>query len=232
MAEARAIFATVFRRLKPRTALPEVRVSFRPFANLNSSLRLADGRLEVRLSDLLEGAPASVLEALANILICKLYRQPVPAAAQARYRKFVNRKAVRRQLMLVRQARGRKQVDTPRGRHYNLEEIFQELNARYFLGFLAVPLLSWSRNRSRTMLGHFDPAHNTIIISRLFDGPQVPRYLLEYVMYHEMLHLKHPVEACLSGDRRRVHSRQFREEECRFAHYDAAQTALKQLLSN
>jgi hypothetical protein len=63
------IYARVFRELKPRTALPELRVEFCQFANANCFIKLEDGRLEVRMSDLLSGAPAPVMEALAHILL-------------------------------------------------------------------------------------------------------------------------------------------------------------------
>ena len=52
-------------------------------------------------------------------------------------------------------------------------------------------------------LGHYDPAHNAIVVSRVFDDARVPRYAVEYIVYHEMLHLKHPVK--LRGSRRCVH---------------------------
>src|ERR1035437_7024531 len=80
------LYARVFRELKPRTALPELRVEFRRFANADSFVRLEEGRLRVRISDLLEGAPAPVQEALAHILLCKLYRNPIPRASLRRYR--------------------------------------------------------------------------------------------------------------------------------------------------
>ena len=58
------IYARVFRELRPRTPLPDLRVEFRRFANADSFIRLENGRLEVRISDLLAGAPAPVMEAL------------------------------------------------------------------------------------------------------------------------------------------------------------------------
>jgi len=41
------------------------------------------------------------------------------------------------------------------------------LNGEFFDGLLGRPLLGWSRTASRGMLGHFDPSHNAIIISRI-----------------------------------------------------------------
>jgi len=76
------------------------------------------------------------------------------------------------------------------------------------------PQLTWSQNHARRSLGHYDPAHNAIVISRVFDQPRVPRYAVEYIVFHEMLHLKHPVR--LRGSRRCVHSREFLAEEKMF----------------
>src|SRR5262249_3473184 len=139
------IYARVFRELKPRTPLPELRVEFCRFANADSFIRLENGHLKVRISDLLEGAPAPGMEALAHILVGKLYRKPVARRYTHRYRLYLNRRDVRRQAQLVRQIRGRKFVSGPAGELRNLEEIFERLNAEYFNGLLGRPQLGWSR---------------------------------------------------------------------------------------
>jgi hypothetical protein len=235
------IYARVFRELKPRTALPELRVEFCRFANADSFIRLeagpamtgagpamtGAGLLHVRMSDLLSGAPAPVLEALAHILLGKLYRKAVPRLYSHRYRLYLNRKDFRRQAHLVRQSRGRKFISGPQGDHYNLEEVFERLSAQYFDGLMGRPRLGWSRRPSRSMLGHFDPSHNAIIISRIFDRPQVPALAVEYVMFHEMLHLRYPVDH--NGARRRVHTREFREAEKKFPQLKDAKEIFKRL---
>jgi hypothetical protein len=224
---AEEIYARVFRALKPRTPVPRLRIEFCRFANADSFIRLENGSLHVRISDLLEGAPAPVTEALAYILLGKLYRKAVPRIYNHRYRLYLNRRDVRRQAHLVRQARGRKFISGPQGELRNLEEIFERLNDRYFAGLMGRPQLGWSRTASRSMLGHFDPSHNAIIVSRIFDRPQTPLLALEYVMFHEMLHLRYPVEH--NGARRRVHTREFRAAEKEFPQLKEAKEILKRL---
>jgi len=221
------IYARVFRELKPRTPLPSLHVEFCRFANADSFIRLEDGRLHVRISDLLSGAPAPVMEALAHILLGKLYRKPVAGRYTHRYRLYLNRRDVRRQAQLVRQIRGRKFISGPRGECHDLEEIFEKLNQQFFDGLLGRPQLGWSRQRSRSMLGHFDPSHNAIIISRIFDQPRVGLLALEYVMFHEMLHLRYPVDH--NGSRRRVHTKEFRAAEKEFPRLKEAKELLKRL---
>jgi hypothetical protein len=207
--------------------MPELAIEFFAFANLNNTIRLRDGRLLVRLSDLLEGAPAAVLRAIAHILLAKIYRRPIEAAHAVRYRRYASSHEVAQKAHLVRQIRGRKHVGSARGRVYDLEAIFEDLNRRFFHGLLGCPDLTWSRESARNSLGHYDPAHNTIVVSRIFDHPRVPRYAVEYLLYHEMLHLKHPVK--LRGSRRCVHSAEFQAEEKLFPGLDRAKAFLKQL---
>ncbi len=221
------IYARVFRELRPRTPPPEIAIEFCRFANPDSFIRLNNGKLKVRISDLLESAPAPVMEALAYILLGKLYRKTIPRVYAHRYRLYLNRKDVRRQAQLVRQLRGRKFISGPIGEHRNLEDIFESLNARFFGGMMGRPQLGWSRNASRHHLGHFDPSHNAIVISRIFDHPRTPLLALEYVMFHEMLHLRFPVDH--SKARRCVHTREFKEAEKEFPDFQLAKELLKKL---
>jgi predicted metal-dependent hydrolase len=92
---------------------------------------------------------------------------------------------------------------------------------------LARPEMSWSQTTARNMLGHYDPAHNAIVVSRVFDHPRVPRFVVEYIVYHEMLHLKHPVK--LRGSRRCVHPKSFQEEEKLFPRLVEAKQFLRKL---
>jgi len=202
-------------------------VEFFAFANVNNTIRLREGHLHVRLSDLLEGAPDSVLRAIAHILLAKIYRKPIERGHATRYRKYVHSHDIRSKVHLVRQARGRKRIGSARGRYYDLEAVFEDLNLRFFGGTQARPQMSWSQGRARNLLGHYDPAHNAIVISRIFDHPSVPRYAVEYIVYHEMLHLRHPVK--LNGSRRCVHSPAFKAEERLFPQLEAAQRFLRRL---
>ena len=221
------IFARIFSELKPRTEPPAIQVEFRKFANANSFVHWDESGLKVRITDVLEGAPSEILEALAYLLLSKLLRRPAPKSHAERYRRYLNRKEMRRSLELVKQARGRKFVSGPKGTCYDLEAIFEELNFRYFHGLMARPLLGWSRKPSRVMLGHYDPSHNAIIISRLLDSAGIPKLAVEYVLFHEMLHLRFPVDH--RGARRCVHTPDFKNAEREFAHFKQAKDLLKKI---
>ena len=84
------------------------------------------------------------------------------------------------------------------GRCFDLREIFERVNARHFRGRLRV-----------------------IRIHPLLDQPFVPRWFLEYVLYHEMLHSVVPDETNSAG-RRRIHTAEFYRRERAFPRYRRA----------
>jgi len=214
--------------LRPRAPMPPFEVRFRRFTSLNTRIRLRDGQILVSLSDLLEGAPESVIHAIAHILLAKLYdKKKIDPVQELRYKRFSSSAAVVRQTELIRGARGSKRFFGPQGHFFNLEEVFDSLNLRFFGGLLGRPELTWSEGLAKRSLGHYDAAHNTIVVSRVFDRPSSPRYAVEYLLYHEMLHLKHPVR--MRGLRRCVHSRDFKADEELFPQLKEAQAFIKRL---
>jgi predicted metal-dependent hydrolase len=221
------LFQEEYRALRPRAPMPPIEIRFRRFVGLNTTIRLREGHLHISLSDLLEGADENVLRSIAHILIAKLYRKPIEPAHNTRYRRFTLSKSVSEQTERIRQTRGRKRMVGAAGRIYHLEEVFERLNRRYFNGLLGRPVLTWSTQHARRLLGHYDAAHNTIVVSRIFDRPGTPLYAIEYLLYHEMLHLKYPVT--VRGSRRCVHSREFQADERRFIELEAAKAWLKRI---
>src|SRR5579875_2921731 len=137
-------FEEEYRALRPRAPIPPIHVRFYRFTSLNTTIRLREGQIRVSLSDLLEGAPEPILRAIAHILLAKLYRKPIDANQARRYRRYTTSEAVVRQSERIRQTRGRKRIVTARGQHYDLEEIFEALNRRFFYGLMGRPQLTWS----------------------------------------------------------------------------------------
>lgn len=219
------IFRRVYAEFARRPGAPEVKLLVRPYVTTMGKLRLTPDGLEVRLSELMAAAPATVREALAWILISRLFRQAPPPHWVRHYRQYLNRREIRRTHLALRAARNRKRHCGPKGAVYDLDRLFEELRERYFGPLMAKPQLGWSGRLSRTLLGHYDHAHTTIVLSSWLDRPEVPQYVVEYVLYHEMLHMKHPVEH--RRHRRAVHTPAFREDERRFEQLREAMAWLK-----
>ncbi len=221
------MYARVWQAFNPGNPAPALEVKFRRFTGPRSTIRLRDGRVIVRISDLLEEAPAPVLEALAFILLAKLLRRAAPPSYRQTYRRYLNRADVRQTVHRARQSRGRKSMSGPKGRFFDLEVIFEELNQRFFDGRIERPALGWSTGKPRTRLGHYDPAHHVIVVSRLLDAPRTPLLAVEYILYHEMLHVKYPAEH--TGTRRCIHTKEFREAEKQFPDLEKAKNLVAKL---
>ncbi len=215
------LYVDAFRQLAPKQAVPEVDVRYYPYAGLNHTIRLRTGRVYVRLADVFKDAPVGVQRALAYVLVAKLLRRRPPAVCEKIYRDYAFTPEMLRASDLARRHRGRKMISGSRGSYYDLERMFARLNRRYFDNQLEQPTLTWSQRRTRTILGHHDGVHDTIVISKTLDAPDMPEWFVEYILYHEMLHIKHPPR--IINGRRYYHTKAFRTDEQRFPHYEAAQ---------
>ena len=222
-----SVFDQALRALVKKEPRPKVQACFYPYAGLSSTIRLRQGRVLVRVSDILVGSPREVLFALACILVAKLYRLKASKVHERVYREHALHPPILDASQATRRSRGYKITTSSRGKVYDLAELFTQLNARYFDGQLERPMLSWSQRQTRRVLGHHDNVHRTIIISNTLDNAAVPRFVVEYVLYHEMLHVKHP--ARLVSGRTIYHGRSFREDERLFERFDEALKLLENI---
>lgn len=222
-----AIFDEALRESVKKEPRPQISASFYPYAGLSSTIRLRDGRIYARVSDLLRPSPREVLLSLARILIAKLYRLKAPKETERIYREYASRPEVIEASDATRRRRGYKITSPPRGQAYDLDKVFDHLNARYFDGRLQKPVLSWSQRPTRRVFGHHDGVHEAIVISRTLDTYSIPRFVLEFVLYHEMLHIKHPPSR--SGSRSIYHSDEFQVDERRFEKFREATDWLEQI---
>jgi len=218
-------FADAFRHLGRQQTIPPIEVRFYPYAGLHHTIRIRSGRVYVRLSDICRESSASIHRALAFILVAKLLSKRTPIAHEREYREYTLRPEIQRASDLARRGRGRKMVSSAQGRVYDLDRMFGKLNRRYFNGELDKPTITWSQRRTRRILGHHDRVYETITISKSLDLPEVPEWFVEFILYHEMLHIKHP--ARLMNGRRYYHTGAFRADERRFPYYDQAQRWLE-----
>ena len=228
------IFWRVYRQasIGARRKLPvtSVEVHWRNYANSISVVRVRESVLHVGLTFVLRRAPVEVLEALANLLVSKLLRRRPLEEPRTVYRGWLHAAETRKQLDEARRQKGRKMICPPPGEHFDLREVFDAVNRRYFDGAIERPRLGWSRTASRTHLGHWDPALNTIVLSRFLDTGKIGRLVVEYVMYHEILHMVHPEER--DGGRRKIHTRAFKSAEMKFEGLKEARGMLKSLCTS
>ncbi len=220
------VFYDAFRQLdragkRFQLEVTAIEVKFYPYAGLHHTIRARAGRIYVRLSDLFQAAPPEVIRALAFLLAARLLSRKAPRDQELIYRSYAFSPQLLRASDIARRQRGRKVISSANGQVYDLDRIFTKLNRRYFDGEIEKPVLTWSQRRARSILGHHDAAHDTITISKILDSREVPEWFVEYILFHEMLHIKHP--ARIVNGRRYYHTSAFRAEEQSFPRYQHAQ---------
>lgn len=212
---------------RAKRVAPEVSVEFYPYVGLRHTIRLRDGKIFVRLSDLSRQAPAPVHESLAVVLVSKLLRRRVPATHFNVYRSYAAQPEIGERANHSRKERGRKRTTASAGQVYDLEKIFRRVNQTYFQNLLEKPVLSWSQTKTHRVFGHQDAVHETIVISRTLDDERVPEFVVEFVLFHELLHVVHPTRVV--NGKRLIHSAAFRRDERRFARFDEAEKWLEKI---
>jgi predicted metal-dependent hydrolase len=217
----------MFTRLGCEGRPPRFHVNFYPYSSLVLTIRRREETVWVRLSDLLQRAPLSVLEGAAAILLSRLYRRRAPKALLRQYLDYARSDRTRNRVDKMRRERVRVKHAHPQGRHFDLERLFEQLNAKYFGSALQRPHIGWSTRSWRRQFGCYDPGPNQILLNRRMDREGVPQLAVEYVLFHEMLHVKHPTRR--SGCSLVSHSREFRQEEKRFEEFERARRTLDQL---
>jgi hypothetical protein len=166
-------------------------------------------------------APRDVLESLVKSL-----HHPQNTAHVARIRTYADSQE------FIRHARqmatsGIEMQSQSIGRHQNLQTIFERVNGRYFDNQLQMPQLSWSNSLTYRKYGHYQPSTDSLMLSVSLDDAKVPEYVLDFVMYHELLH-KHLGFYSRNG-RRISHHAEFRKQEIMFPQYEQAQIYLEKL---
>lgn len=166
--------------------------------------------LELRIHHSFTQAPEEVLKAVATFVESKRGSD-----------------RAREALVLIREhfsahrgkARTRKAVLRPEGKALDLREVFAEINERYFEGRIAAQI-TWGkaatgtcqRHRSSSLqLGSYSYEDRLIRVHGLLDDPSIPRYVIEAVVHHEMLHADMPPE--VRNGKRCYHTPEFRRRE-------------------
>ncbi|MBI3448054.1 MAG: hypothetical protein HY049_03915 [Acidobacteria bacterium] len=168
------------------------------------------GVVKLRLHHMFLEASPNVLKALAQFI-----RRPTLGCRAA-----LNAYTRQNRHLMGGKPRSRTHVNlTHRGFHFNLKEIFDRLNERYFEARLDVPI-TWGRSRAGTRrysidFGCYDPYDRIIRINPSLDRPWVPKIFVDSIVHHEMLHASLGIRALANG-RREIHSTRFREEEEKF----------------
>ena len=118
-------------------------------------------------------------------------------------------------------------VEVTRGTTHDLAPSFDRINAAYFGNAMARPRLTWNRTFTGRKFGHYDYIRDTVMVSRTLDSPDVPEFVVDFLVYHEVLHKFHGMH-WVNG-RGYAHTAEFYQTEKKFARYAEAEAVLEKL---
>jgi len=216
-----------FRSVSVKLGLGQVSARFFPYAELKHTWRCRCGGLEFKVSDYMDQCTEAELESLAWYLLCKAGGIECPEDRKDAYLKASRSRSLWSNKRDTYLARANALMLKARGTVRDLGEVFGYVNSYYFRGRFEGPILAWSSESPRQRLGYYFEPLNLLAVNRVFDSAKVPRYALEFVMYHELLHSECPSEE--SHARRVHHTKQFRQREKQFTHYEDAQHWMNRL---
>jgi hypothetical protein len=222
LSQIKSFYEEAFHAFDSKRTTPEIEVRFYPYIGINHTIRVRNGKVFVRIAEICREMPLNAQKALAYILVAKLLRKKVPPLAREIYSNFIKTQEIRERATENKKRRGRKIITSAQGDFYDLDEIFDGLNQTYFRNSLQKPVLSWSSRRTYRILGHHDSTHETVIVSKSLDDRKVPKFVVEYVVFHEMLHIFHPTEH--RNGRRFNHTPAFKRNEQKFSHFEEAES--------
>lgn len=205
--------------------IKRVAVRFHPFrATLYSFKINKSGLVSVKLHVAFRRAPDDVLAQAARVMLARRRGRKVERSL---YDSFI-RAMPDTDFELPGARRATSRATQGPGVHRSLEESFQRINQEYFQSQLPQPELCWSPVRAKRLLGSYHHRKDRLIISRVFDSPKVPVFVLDFLMYHELLHKFLGVGRKDDG-RRCIHGKEFRDLEKQYRQYNEARQFLKRI---
>ena len=209
-----------FNRLKNKRLI----LRFTPARRLHHRIQVVENHIHFLPSIGAAEMPVEYFDYLARILYSKITGNGVPP--DIRDRIIQMEREAGENISLAEKRAPRPVYPDPVGKIYHLQEVFRKVNRRYFHNQIPLPVLRWSYGYSRKRLGYYDANRNLLVISRVLDDPRIPAFVMEGIMFHEILHIVHP--ARYENGRRILHSPQFKADEKKFEHYRSLKKWLKE----
>lgn len=214
----------------------EFDIKFEKFAGLKAEVQanFFGRKITARISDGYKAASQEVLIGLALSMLSKVYRKKINSNHFVlEYKEFISRESTASLSNSLRVLRGRKRRESAQGTFHDLSRSLEKITLHYPDVFenVAKPRIVWGKGDSKRRLAFHDPAFNEIVVSKAFDSAKVPEFVVDYLVFHELLHCKHDVKYQRGKSlRRTVHSTEFKQDEKRYAFYNDAEEWIRRNL--
>jgi hypothetical protein len=209
--------APSFEELLSARQIPDITVTVtrRLRRGWHATINQRTGMRSLHVPVFLATAPAEVKQALIDWTLLLSHRRPRVRTAQCKTLEHTVFAFIKSQGL---ETRNRTRTDprayVTRGILYDLSEVFDAVNKAFFEGGLS-SYVRWGRHPLRSFQSTRSDAngatYNLITIASMYNRPDTPRYAIEAIMYHEMLHIACPPR--IAGGRNVIHGPEFKRSE-------------------
>ena len=200
--------------------IPEITVEITNYTGLYKYKKNHQGNIELKLSEGFIQADDKILQAIIGMVL--LGDNPQDKQLIRNFGLTEEYSDVILELDLIADL----DAETPQGNYYDLEQLFDCINQEYFAAQMAKPRLTWNQTFTHRNIGHYEPLRDRVVMSRTLDNSHVPQIVVEFVLYHELLHKYHGFK-WVNG-KRMSHTPEFRRSERQFEYYQEAEQWLQE----
>jgi len=202
-----------------------VEARYYPFKELKSTWSRNRWKVTFRISDYLEGSEDAVLGDFAEALFRRMEKGNGTVYGERVMRWLKSNNFLSRNQPLYLE-RSRNLSLSPEGGYYDLENSLDTLRDMDLVE-VDDPYLTWTRGANMRRVGYCSVLMKVIAVSSALDSPQVPDFVHQYVLYHELIHLETGRETLSPR-----HGREFRRRERMYPRWEEAESWLRRLASS
>ena len=180
------------------------------------------GRADFRVCDYLEDAEEKVIEGVAKTLFSKISGRDLEYPDELT--EWMTKESFVRSKQPVYLRRSRNLTKTTKGNSRDLKGSYDRLVKAGLIPEDPDVHISWTIEPNLKRVGYCSVLMKVIAISSVFDSELIPEFVLDYVVYHEALHVMAGFEPF-----RKKHGAEFQKNEGKHPQSEEAEAWLKKL---
>ena len=182
------ILSTSFSEAGKEYGYDSVTAEFCEFREFKVKWRRSCGWAEFEVSDYAADAPPEVIKGLAKTIFGRISRQTRTEYPEEMMEWITSDEFIKKKQPLYL-SRSRNLTRSPAGEHRDLEGSYQRLIDMGLVTRDENISLTWTKQPITKRIGNCSVLMKVVIISSVFDTPHIPELVIDYVLYHELIHL-------------------------------------------
>jgi hypothetical protein len=179
-----------FSRAGSQNGYESVNASYHPYKEFKTTWSRCGSTADFKVTDYMRGAPSSLMEEFASCLLSRGNGQGRREKYNANIRNYLRSEEFVSRNRPLYLARSRNLAYTMRGRHHDLRDSYDRLLSAGLMPHVPNTYITWTSRPNKQRLGYCSMLMRTVAISSGLDRAEIPAFVTDYVLYHELLHMQ------------------------------------------